>query len=85
LAVDLKVDFNTVSKAYKELEILKILETQQGTGTFIGSVNIDIDPDEREEKLVSICTDFLSVASSYGFTLAELQQQFQGMEKESGS
>ena len=37
LAVQLKVNLNTVSKAYKELEIQKILETQQGTGTFIGS------------------------------------------------
>ena len=35
LAVELKVNLNTVSKAYKELEIRKILETQQGTGTFI--------------------------------------------------
>lgn len=35
LAVELKVNLNTVSKAYKELEIKNILETQQGTGTFI--------------------------------------------------
>ena len=31
LAVELKVNLNTVSKAYKELEIKNILETQQGT------------------------------------------------------
>jgi DNA-binding transcriptional regulator YhcF (GntR family) len=36
LAVELKVNLNTVSKAYKELEIQSVLETQQGTGTFIG-------------------------------------------------
>ena len=48
LAVDLKVNLNTVSKAYKELEILKVLETQQGTGTFISKVNITIS--ERERK-----------------------------------
>ena len=39
LAVELKVNLNTVSKAYKELEIRKILETQQGTGTFINQPN----------------------------------------------
>jgi len=38
LAVQLKVNLNTVSKAYRELEIQKILETQQGTGTFIGTI-----------------------------------------------
>ena len=36
LAVELAVNLNTVTKAYNELEIQKILETQQGTGTFIG-------------------------------------------------
>ena len=58
LAVQLKINLNTVSKAYKELEIQKILETQQGTGTFIGSVSIDINENEREGKLHSICKDF---------------------------
>ena len=42
LAVQLKVNLNTVGKAYRELEIQSILETQQGTGTFIGSANIQI-------------------------------------------
>jgi GntR family transcriptional regulator len=50
LAVQLKVNLNTVSKAYRELEIQNILETQQGTGTFIGSVTIDIPEKEREKK-----------------------------------
>ncbi len=30
LAVELKVNLNTISKAYRELEIKNILETQQG-------------------------------------------------------
>jgi GntR family transcriptional regulator len=33
LAVQLKVNLNTIAKAYKELEILGILDTQQGSGT----------------------------------------------------
>ena len=68
LAVQLKVNLNTVSKAYRELEIQNFLETQQGTGTFIGSVESNIPPDERREKLKSICSEFLSIAGSYGFT-----------------
>ena len=58
LAVQLKVNLNTVSKAYKELEIQKVLETQQGTGTFIGNAIVEIDEKERKGKLQSICKDF---------------------------
>ncbi len=72
LAVDLKVNLNTVSKAYKELEIQNILETQQGTGTFIGSNDVQITPEERSKKLASICSEFLSIAGSYGFSIDEI-------------
>ncbi|MFZ5515286.1 MAG: GntR family transcriptional regulator [Candidatus Zhuqueibacterota bacterium] len=75
LAVQLKVNLNTVTKAYKELEIQKILETQQGTGTFIGSVKIQIAAKERQGKLESICAEFSNIASSYGFSIDELIDQ----------
>jgi GntR family transcriptional regulator len=35
VAVDLEINPNTVLRAYRELEIRGVLETQQGTGTFI--------------------------------------------------
>src|SRR3546814_6520929 len=38
LAVDLQINLNTVAKAYRELEIQRVLETQQGSGTFISEV-----------------------------------------------
>ena len=72
LAVQLKVNLNTVSKAYRELEIKNILETQQGTGTFIGAAELTIPESERRRKLESICTEFLSIAGSYGFGVKEV-------------
>lgn len=72
LAVDLKVNLNTVAKAYKELEIQNILETQQGTGTFIGAVEIKIPDEERKKKLRDICKEFTTIALSYGFTTNEM-------------
>ena len=75
LAVDLKVNLNTVSKAYKELEIQNILETQQGTGTFIGSVTVEIPEEERRKKLNDICTEFFNIAASYGFTEEDLIEE----------
>lgn len=75
LAVQLKVNLNTVSKAYRELEIQNVLETQQGTGTFIGNLEIQIPEEEREKKLTSICTEFFNIASSYGFSTEEIIQE----------
>ena len=79
LAVELKVNLNTVTKAYKELEIKNILETQQGTGTFIGSQKVELDPKEKKNKLKSICQEFLSIALSYGFTLEEVIQELKNV------
>jgi GntR family transcriptional regulator len=72
LAVQLKVNLNTVNKAYRELEIKDVLETQQGTGTFVGSTKSDLDMKERKNKLKNICKEFLSIAFSYGFTVEEV-------------
>jgi len=72
LAVDLKVNLNTVSKAYRELEIQNILESQQGTGTFVGSLKIEIKPEERKAKLNEIAKEFFSIAASYGFSADDL-------------
>lgn len=85
LAVELKVNLNTVSKAYKELEIRNILETQQGSGTFISQVSTEVSEKERHDKLKEICTQFSSAALSYGFgideVIAELKRQ---VNKDSG-
>ena len=56
LAVELKVNLNTVSKAYKELEIRDVLTTQQGSGTFINQVDSILLEKERNKKLKDICT-----------------------------
>ena len=77
LAVELKVNLNTISKAYKELEIKNILETQQGSGTFIAPVKVDISDDEKEKKLTGICNEFQSIAAIYGFNLEDLIKELQ--------
>ena len=72
LAVDLKVNLNTVSKAYKELEIQQVLETQQGTGTFINKTDNILSDKEKMQKLESITQDYLTIALSYGFTKTDM-------------
>ena len=80
LAVELKVNLNTVSKAYKELEIKNILETQQGTGTFINQTEHAVPDKDREDKLKEICIQFSSAAFNYGFSLDEVIQELNKIE-----
>lgn len=77
LAVELKVNLNTVAKAYKELEIRNILETQQGTGTFISNNQIQISAKEKDKKLKDICDEFTTVAFSYGFSIDDIIHELQ--------
>lgn len=72
LAVDLSVNPNTVVRAYRELEIEGLLETQQGSGTFIGEKKPAVDRIELRRMLDQILTEMLARASSYGFSLDEV-------------
>src|SRR4029078_11468621 len=51
LAVDVAINPNTVIRAYRELEIRGVLETQQGTGTFISHQRVERDVVERQRRL----------------------------------
>ena len=77
LAVELKINLNTVAKAYKELEIQNILETQQGTGTFISKTDIQIAEKEKYKKLQDICDEFMAIAQSYGLSINDMINQLQ--------
>jgi len=74
LAVDLSVNPNTVTRAYRELELEGVLDTQQGSGTFVSRKRPDVDALERQRMLDQILTDMLARASSYGLTLEEVQK-----------
>ena len=50
LAVKLKINPNTVAKAYNELELRGLVNTQVGSGTFISEKKIDISELEKEKK-----------------------------------
>jgi GntR family transcriptional regulator len=75
LAVDLAINPNTVVRAYKELELGGLLETHQGTGTFIGSQKLSLDGAERERQLGQIVADTVSRAGAAGFTIDDLIEE----------
>lgn len=74
LAVELAVNFNTVARAYKELEIRGVLATQQGSGTFVAEHDVSVDDVERRRALVQLLDEFLARAARQGLTLAEIQE-----------
>jgi len=77
LAVHLSVNPNTVRKAYSELEILGILDTQQGTGTFVSDQQVEIGEAEKERMLQQICDELVARGNQYGFTLKEIVTHMQ--------
>jgi GntR family transcriptional regulator len=72
LALDLSINPNTVVRAYRELEIEGVLDTQQGSGTFVGRQKPEIDRLEKQRMLDQILTDLLARASSYGLSLEDV-------------
>ncbi len=77
LAVDLSINPNTVVRAYRELEFSGLIETHQGTGTFVGAGRTDIDDLERQRMLDQILTDLLARAASYGFSYTDVLKGMQ--------
>ncbi len=82
LAVDLEINPNTVVRAYRELELGGLLETHQGTGTFISVQKLKRADAERERQLAQIVTDAVSRAGAAGFTVDDLIEELRGRTQE---
>lgn len=75
LASELRVNFNTIARAYRILDKARIISTQQGRGTYI----IEIPPPEvserlRHESLAALTQRFISEALRLGFSKREIGQ-----------
>ncbi|MGD0628715.1 MAG: GntR family transcriptional regulator [Terracidiphilus sp.] len=82
LAVDLEINPNTVVRAYRELEFGGLLETHQGTGTFISAQKMKRADAQREKQLAQIVADCVSRAGAAGFTVDELIEELRGLASE---
>ena len=72
LASDLRINFNTVSRAYRLLDETGIISTQQGRGTYI----LELPPPEtsellRLEALDAITRQYLSQTKKLGYTVEQ--------------
>ena len=82
VAVDLAINPNTVVRAYRELEIRGIIETQQGMGTFVAQKKIKQDEVERQRRLTQLVTDFVARAGAAGFSVGDLVEQLQAYDNQ---
>src|SRR5437868_10002358 len=73
LAVDLRINANTVARVYTDLERAGILETRRGVGSFIRASAAEArPPDEHLRRLRAFVTRVLADASAAGLTPDEL-------------
>jgi GntR family transcriptional regulator len=80
MAVDLRINANTVAKVYAELEREGLLSTRRGIGTFVQSLpkaQPPGSPDERKEDLRSLAERFVSEATMKGYSWRELLEEIQ--------
>ena len=61
-----------------------MLETQQGTGTFISQQKVQPDDAERQRRLNQMIGEFVARAGSAGFTVDELMEQLQEFQTDAG-
>jgi GntR family transcriptional regulator len=73
LAVDLRVNANTVARVYAELERAGVLETRRGVGSFIRATPAQAHPPrEHDRRLRTFITRVLADADAAGFTVDEV-------------
>ena len=73
LAVDLRINANTVARVYGDLERSGVLETKRGVGSFVSSTPAQAQPKrDRDRRLSSFVTRVLADAAAAGFTAQEV-------------
>jgi GntR family transcriptional regulator len=78
LAADLRVNYNTIARAYLELDRDGVISTQRGRGTFVAGV-----PDEkqmalkRRNKLHAVVRSALDEAHMLGYEPGEIAEAFE--------
>jgi len=80
LAIELKINPNTIAKAYSELELRGLVITQVGSGTYISDKDVDLQETERQKRIEECIANFFKEMEDLGIRtkqdLIELIQHF---------
>jgi GntR family transcriptional regulator len=78
LAVDLRVNANTVAKVYAFLERAGVLETRRGVGTFIAArTSMPQEEALRQSELNRLVDRFLAELSHHGFHVDDVMPEIE--------
>ncbi len=80
LAIELKINPNTIAKAYNELEIKGLVVTQVGNGTYISDKKIETSEIELNQKIERIIGSFISSLQSFGLSLNDIKKRINSYE-----
>lgn len=76
LAQEIRVNFNTVARAYRILDEARIISTQQGRGTYISEIPPpEVSEKLRDESLTALTQRFIEEAFRLGFSETEINQK----------
>src|SRR5216110_756795 len=79
LAVDLRINANTVARVYAELERAGVLETRRGVGSFVSAGRAAARPvEDKHSRLREFATRVLAEADGAGFDLDDLVGELTG-------
>ena len=82
LAVSLQINPNTVAKAYSQLQLLGVLDTQQGSGVFVGPLTPrPLSDEEKRRVLEDLSRDFVARAQLLNISLDDLIDSLVRMRK----
>jgi GntR family transcriptional regulator len=83
LAVELRVNANTVARVYSELERSGVIETRRGVGSFVTASPGRARPArEHDRRLRAFVEHVLADAARSGFSIAELVAALQSHQQE---
>lgn len=83
LAVDLRVNANTVARVYAALERDGVLETRRGVGSFVSATPARArPPKETERRLRAFVVRVLAEADAAGFSLADVKRALAAHQQE---
>jgi|SRR5689334_11958266 len=83
LAVELKINANTVAKVYAELERSGVLQTRRGVGTFVHDRPAEVAQSrrDRERHLRELTDHFIAETHSRGFSIDEVVEHLESRRK----
>jgi len=78
MAADLRVNFNTVARAYRMLDEVGVISTQQGRGTYVlEEIPLEKSRRLRQAALDGLTRSYLTAAVRLGYVPEEVQRRME--------